>query len=276
MSTHRIPDHIGAILRGARIEGNILRIEEKLDPATYKQVRKVLDNCGGTWNRGIQGHLFGPTGIRDMLASLDAGKSVDPVNEHQVFYTPASVARDMAQLAMMRTPNGRTLRMLEPSVGGAALVHAALRIDPTLAVVAVEIRQEACLTLPIDLRSNPRFEVHPADFLSLTPSDIGLFDLILMNPPFAKGQDLEHIRHAAAFLHPGGTLCAIAWPAFMTPSTRKQRAFSDWLKELEADVERLPESKFGRTSLSVARILLTKPKAHVPSSRLAAEALASL
>lgn len=277
MATHKISDEIAVILRRARIEGSILRIDEKLQPKVYAQVRKVLDNCGGTWNRGLQGHLFGPTGIPDLMRSLDTGKSVDPISEHQAFYTPELIARDMAQLALMRTrtpARGQPLRMLEPSVGGAALVHAAMRIEPTIAVVAVEIRAETCLTMPSALRSNAGFTLKQADFLTLEKKDLGDFDLVLMNPPFAKGQDLEHIRHAAGFLRPGGTLCALAWPAFMQPGTRKQREFSDWLQELEADVERLPESQFGRTSLSVARILFTTPK--VPSYRSAMEALKDL
>ncbi len=43
-----------------------------------------------------------------------------------------------------------------------------------------------------------------ADFLAVTPDTLGTFDRILMNPPFERGADAEHVRHAFRFLTPGG------------------------------------------------------------------------
>jgi 16S rRNA G1207 methylase RsmC len=36
-----------------------------------------------------------------------------------------------------------------------------------------------------------------------------MFDRILMNPPFERGDDIRHIEHARKFLKPGGRLVAI-------------------------------------------------------------------
>ena len=47
-----------------------------------------------------------------------------------------------------------------------------------------------------------------ADFLVLN-GELGQFDRIVMNPPFERGADIEHIRHAYAKLSPGGRLVAI-------------------------------------------------------------------
>ena len=41
------------------------------------------------------------------------------------------------------------------------------------------------------------------------PAPLGTFDRIVMNPPFAHGDDIRHIRHALGFLRPGGRLVAI-------------------------------------------------------------------
>jgi len=46
------------------------------------------------------------------------------------------------------------------------------------------------------------------DFLALSPSDLGAFDRIVMNPPFENGADIKHIKHAQRFLKSGGDLVA--------------------------------------------------------------------
>jgi hypothetical protein len=53
--------------------------------------------------------------------------------------------------------------------------------------------------------------VRCADFLqcSADADDLGLFDAVLMNPPFAQGADIEHITHALTMLKPGGRLVAL-------------------------------------------------------------------
>lgn len=50
--------------------------------------------------------------------------------------------------------------------------------------------------------------VQQRDFLQCN-DDLGHFDRVLMNPPFANGQDIAHIRHALQMLKPGGRLVAI-------------------------------------------------------------------
>src|SRR5438128_387324 len=49
---------------------------------------------------------------------------------------------------------------------------------------------------------------HCADFLSVG-EDLGEFDRIVMNPPFDRGSDIDHIQHAFALLAPGGRLVAV-------------------------------------------------------------------
>jgi protein-L-isoaspartate O-methyltransferase len=46
------------------------------------------------------------------------------------------------------------------------------------------------------------------DFLEMN-GELGTFDRIVMNPPFADAADIRHILHARAKLKPGGRLVAI-------------------------------------------------------------------
>ena len=51
-------------------------------------------------------------------------------------------------------------------------------------------------------------DTRQADFLECN-GDLGTFDRIVMNPPFANGDDIKHIMHALKMLKPGGRLVAI-------------------------------------------------------------------
>ena len=45
--------------------------------------------------------------------------------------------------------------------------------------------------------------------MQLSPEVVGRFDRVVMNPPFCRGRDLDHVRHALRFVAPGGRLVAI-------------------------------------------------------------------
>ena len=51
-------------------------------------------------------------------------------------------------------------------------------------------------------------DTRQADFLECN-DDLGTFDRIVMNPPFANADDIKHIMHALKMLKPGGRLVAI-------------------------------------------------------------------
>ena len=55
---------------------------------------------------------------------------------------------------------------------------------------------------------HPHAAIYCADFLSLN-GELGQFDQIVMNPPFERAADIEHISHALTKLAPGGRLVAI-------------------------------------------------------------------
>jgi protein-L-isoaspartate O-methyltransferase len=92
--------------------------------------------------------------------------------------------------------------VLEPSAGTGALLDA---IGTRPRVVAVEVNHHLAETLRTRY---PLAVDHCADFLALN-GELRQFDRVVMNPPFERGADIEHIRHAYAKLAPGGRLVAI-------------------------------------------------------------------
>ena len=64
---------------------------------------------------------------------------------------------------------------------------------PRVRGVAIEINHQLAARLE---ERFPRWLVYRDDFLIADRSNIGLFDRILMNPPFDHGVDIKHIATA--------------------------------------------------------------------------------
>jgi hypothetical protein len=126
-------------------------------------------------------------------------EGVQVVATHQLFPTPPEIAKRVIELADIRPGHF----VLEPSAGTGALLRAMPTVRPNGRVVAVEINS----TLAKMLESWAD-EIRTVDFLSLDKS-LGMFDRVIMNPPFADGSDIKHILHARGFLKTGGRLVSI-------------------------------------------------------------------
>lgn len=195
--------------------------------------------------------------MRDTLA--DGG--VKAISAPQLFQTPRELAEQMIDLADIEPGH----RVLEPSAGTGNLLGAMggrmfAAGDTTgqgaspgsSSIVAVEIN----LALADGLRAAyPLTAVQCCDFLDQHPGPLsatsangsrgwGLFDRVVMNPPFTKGQDIAHVRHAYDFLKPGGRIVAIMSEGPFFRSDRKAREFRQWLDERDSVTEQLPPDTF--------------------------------
>lgn len=162
-----------------------------------------------------------PTIKREVLAVKPVARAPKPVDPHaeafaslkdalktgvrvvsapQLFPTPTAIVEQMMEYADIRPWH----RVLEPSAGTGNIVRELLK--RTDVVLAVEIHPD--LVKHLDTLAGPD-RVHQGDFLAWTSKELGTFDRIVMNPPFAKGGDVAHIEHAATFLRPGGKLVAL-------------------------------------------------------------------
>lgn len=261
----RIPPNIADIIRRSTIKDNVLHLPEQLSRGDYEVVKKTVENNGGRWKRGT-GHVFDPGGIEKLLASLETGVARDSIKDRQAFYTPEPVASDMAQYAQC---DGKTV--LEPNIGGGNLVHPLIRMGAAR-IVGVEIDKPTLEHTEADLLARypgtPMAFFH-ADFLTLDTKFLGTFDRVVMNPPFAKDADLDHIRHAWQFVKPGGRLVALTSPGWTFSERGKRGKFSTWLRELDGEHERLPDAEFGRTTIQVVRVVIEKPELTALESAMA-------
>jgi len=86
------------------------------------------------------------------------------------------------------------------------------------------------------------------------------YDAIIMNPPFEKGQDADHIRHAYELLADGGTLVSIAGEGIFNRSDKKAESFREWLDEVGGYSENLPENSFKMSGTGVHTRMVTITK----------------
>jgi 16S rRNA G1207 methylase RsmC len=86
-----------------------------------------------------------------------------------------------------------------------------------------------------------------------------LYDRILMNPPFSKQQDIDHVLHAWKFLKPGGRLVAIMSGGTDYRTNKKAVAFQNLVAE-HGHIEPLPEGSFEESGTGVNTVLVVLDK----------------
>lgn len=259
IKTVDISDEAAEVLRRGVWSGKVFMLPAgHLEKPLYAQVDKALRALGGKWHKGLRGHLFAQDAADAMRAALESGNVVDTKRTLEQFFTPAALAEHIVvQLAGVT----RGTLVLEPSAGGGALVGPAL--DQGASVIAVEIDQGLAGALKIlgQMRGGD-LNVINTDFLnvpvlSITPT------VVVMNPPFSRGQDMAHVRHAFAMLAPGGTLVAIMSPHWVQSTDRASNDFRVFLSQLGDDAydwESLPEGSFKQagTGVNTGVLLLRK------------------
>jgi predicted RNA methylase len=141
---------------------------------------------------------------RSRFARL-AGEEAAPrvVSAFNLFQTPEPLARRLA--AILNEPG----RVLEPSAGLGRLVFAVRARSQAARITMIDNSPECCGELYRLTLNGVGSELVQGDFLTMTPDRLGLFDSVIMNPPFKQWRDIKHIEHARTFLAPGGRLAAI-------------------------------------------------------------------
>lgn len=193
--------------------------------------------------------------VAAMAASLRAGVAV--VSAPQLFPTPPVIAARMVDAARLEPGH----RVLEPSAGTGRIVDAIAATGIPVHLVAVEVSNALARRLNTMPAVSTTIE---ADFLQVFPNvpsvddhrpaataEDARFDRVIMNPPFERGADVEHIRHALRHLRPGGRLVALC------ADGPRQRAA---LEPIATSYDPLPAGSFAAegTNVRVALVVIDK------------------
>jgi predicted RNA methylase len=207
----------------------------------YVSVDKVLKAMGGKWDRHAKGHVFDGDPSDAIDSAVLTGSYTDKKQALQFFETPEALADELVAAAEIRDG----MRVLEPSAGRGRITRAIRRVAPLCNLVAIEI--------------------DPHNFVELNTADGGLFilgdfmkdfahdetvDRVVMNPPFSKRQDVDHVTRAFSMLSPGGRLVSVVSGSAMHRIDKKGEAFKALVKRCGSSYD-LPEGTFKESGTNV-------------------------
>jgi type I restriction-modification system DNA methylase subunit len=158
------------------------------------------------------------------------------------FPTPDPLAERIAEMACIEPGN----TILEPSAGTGNLIDAILKNHQGVRISYCEMN---CFLLDI-LRG--KYEgVNSVSFLGRDCFEIDTqrgenrFERVIMNPPFERGQDVDHVFRAwYSLLAPKGILTAVVSAGVFSRTDKKAKSFREFLRNAKALVQDVPAGSF--------------------------------
>lgn len=257
MTQKTIDPHISQAILGMQINGTSGLMQVQLSRPDYKKAEEVIRAHGGVWSTKKRRFEFdNPEDVELLMRAAESGRFRNEREEEkklmQFFPTPERVVRDMLSWGDVR----EGMRVLEPSAGDGAIARNLVQLGAD--VTMVELSSARFQLLVSSFGNN---QVIMADFLTLQPEQLGRFDRVIMNPPFANGQDVTHVTHALKFLQPGGILVSVMSPGFTFRNGTLYAGFRRLVEEKQAEVHPLPESSFrsSGTDINTMLVKFTQP-----------------
>ncbi len=169
------------------------------------------------------------------------------------FYpTPPTLAATLAELADLHPG----LRVLEPQAGTGSLADALVAREPRVQLQVCE--RSATLREILTVKG---YDVIGDDSAALR----GRWDRVVMNPPFGNLVDIDHVRHAARLVRPGGLLVAVVSESAFFRSERRAQDFRAWLDAQGATVLRNDAGAFSHSRTGHdAHVHTRTVRLHVP------------
>jgi len=243
--TIKLTEDVLAVLSTAELEGNVLKLTSgQLDRKMYKATNDVLEAMGGKWNRKAKGHTFDTDPTDKLEEVLLNGEVTNERKGNGYFPTPPKLVARLIELAEIKP--GMTV--LEPSAGQGHIADELVKIECTLYLVEILPENRTVL-------ESKGYRLAGDDFLKFT----GAFDRIVMNPPFEKQADIDHVLHAYSLLKQGGRLVSVMGAGVAFRENRKTKDFRE-LVEANGWSERNPEGSFKESGTMVNTITVVLDK----------------
>lgn len=213
-------------------KGNRLEIPQGFVIGNYKALKAMMLNFEGKYNKN--GFDF-PYPAEQVLERISNQETTNLKKKFQFFGTPYALAKELCEMTFDRMSNKR-VNILEPSAGQGAIIDAIYEffddkyINISLKeITAIEFMKENYMLLDKKYSSiHPKIKLLEMDFLKYEEY-INHFDYVIANPPFTKGQDIEHFYKMYEACKPGGIVTSIMSTSWMHNSNKKHKEFREWL-----------------------------------------------
>lgn len=250
MSSKKLSAEALTVLGSMIIDNTLAKITAgQLDRKLYVEVNKALEALGGKWNKKLGGHVF-TEDARDALDQVVlTGEFSDKRQDFGFFETPDPLAWRLVEMADLRSG----MRVIEPSAGRGALLRRIFNVV-ALNVTAVEVQPENYAHL---VRTFGDAHVLLSNFLDFATTDP--FDRVVMNPPFARQADIDHVNHAYKMLRPGGRLVSIMSAGITFRQTAKAEALRVLIEE-RGEIIKLPPDSFRESGTGVRTVIVRLDK----------------
>lgn len=245
----KVDNDVLTVLARATTEGDALTLVGQLDRKLYERTNKVLEAGGGKWNKKAKAHLFEGGAAEAMEQIIQTGE-VTLVRTIQqdfgYFPTPAPVVVRLIELADLKPG----MCVLEPSAGQGAI---ATRLwDSKVNVNCWELLPKN----PAVLR-DAGHRVVEGDFLLVSPE--AAYDRVVMNPPFAKQADIQHVNHALKFVRSGGRLVSVMSSSITFRDNKLTTDFRNLVRERGGSIEALEDGAFKSSGTMVRTVIVVIP-----------------
>lgn len=245
----RLDNEVLAVLDGLDVNGKAVKITRQLDRKLYEKVNKALEALGGKWNRSAKAHLFTDDPAEAIENAQMTGEVVSLKKVYDFFETPPEVVDSLLDAACI--DSGKQT-ILEPSAGRGAIAGAIRTRYPQAKLECCELMPENKAAL---LKAG--FEVIADDFMGLTGRT---FDRIIMNPPFSKQQDVDHVMHAYGMLAKGGVLAAVMANGITFRDNGKTVALRSLIGACQGEITQLPAQSFKASGTGVNTVIVKMRK----------------
>ncbi|MCM1275490.1 MAG: hypothetical protein NC299_09000 [Lachnospiraceae bacterium] len=237
----KIEKEVIEVLAKSNVEGNTMEITEQLDRALYLKVNKVLKAIGGKWVSAKKRHVF-ESDVEDILQDIIlTSEYTDARTEFQYFPTPDALAKQLVEEAEIKPGEC----CLEPSAGRGNIAKFMPGCD--------------CIELNPDNRkflTESGFNVVAEDFMKFEPQCD--YDVIVMNPPFSKQQDIMHVIKAISIAK--RCVIAVMSASVLWRTDKRTDNFRVLVESFGGRIEALPEKVFKESGTMVNTCKVTVRK----------------
>ncbi|WPE19903.1 hypothetical protein [Shinella zoogloeoides] len=230
------------VLDAAIVEGSKVILTGQLDRKLYVETDKVLQAAGGKWNRSAKAHVFDGDAAEVLEPIILTGEYSRTKQDFGQFDTPSDLAETVVDLADVRAG----MSVLEPSAGIGRIAAAARQAGAHVTCWEIDAKRAEKLA---------DYAPNIGDFLAAEP--VKAFDRVVMNPPFAKQDDIRHVLHAFKFLKAGGRLVAIMSASVMFRDNKPTTEFREFVSANGGSIKRLPDGSFKSSGTGVNTCVVT-------------------